>query len=295
MSKLIRKTVSCIFILLTLGLLNTCDDPNNPFSNPFSNNLGTKVVVEPPTIWVTSPDNNSFIKIDGNGYAVITGRATAYIKIQNIEWKVFRNSMYNQPETGWSSEGVDKGGDIKNTEWTLTFDPKIFNEGRDGFVRMQFRVTDSSAYRDSVEYIFIFKSRPTEIIMANPSGKIIIDDEAKGEPSKINWKGEITGQAIDVKGLRPGFPQIQIWPADGSSYGFSYDPNDPDSFEDDSNWGWASLFLPGIGIGEPSVGEDKIDADMGTHFGSYANRYNRRVVITSSFSFRAGGIHNFCS
>jgi hypothetical protein len=300
-SKLIKKTISCVFILLTLSLFITCDDPNNPFSNPFTNNLGEKVVVEPPTIYVTDPSNNSFIKKDDSGFATIYGYAKAYVKVERVEWKVFANKMYDQPETEWSTEGITYNGNTKEWNWIFTFDPDDFNDKRDGYITMQFRVWDSRTPKDSIKYIFKVKTKPSEINMTVPAATVILRDESthddKGvgkspSASKIYWKGDISGQVIDVKGLRPGYPQIQIWPAKTNTTfkttTFTYDPEHPEMFEDDVNWGWASLYLPGVGKGEPGAGgEDNIDIrGSDTFLGTYAARENMRVVNTASFSFR---------
>jgi hypothetical protein len=272
MSKLIKKTISCVFILLTLGLLITCDDPTNPFSNPFSNNLGEKVVVEPPTIYVISPANNSFLVKNTDGTVTVTGYAKAYIKVERVEWKVFENPMYKQEETPWSTEGVvsGEGSSIKEWNWTFTFDPSQFNSGRDGYFNMQFRVWDSAAVKETIKYIFKIKTKPSEINMTNPSAEMIISDEKEGNPSRINHGGEILGQVIDVKGLRPGYPQIQIWPKG----------QDPEALVDDSQWGWASLFLSGY---------DDIEKETATGPagpGKYADRSTMRVVNSASFSVR---------
>jgi len=285
-SKLIKKTISCIFCLLILGLFITCDDPNNPFTN----NMGEKVVVEPPTINIEYPPSGAFLPGDvtdeylpRDGVVRISGTARAYIKIEKIEWKVFANKMYNQKETSWSTAGINlQGGDAKEKRWSFDFDTTNFNGGKDGFIEIQFRVWDTKASADSVKYIYVIKNNPSEIKLAAPAADDIVDPTPADEDvPKINYAGEIRGQVIDQRGLRPGYPQIKIW-----QFG------DPEPDDDDLTKGYATLFLPGIGSDKIPEGEtdpigwDKIDKDMGTHLGDYADRSKMRVVNAAPFSFK---------
>jgi hypothetical protein len=290
-----------LFILLTLGLFITCDDPNNPFANPFTNNLGEKVVVEAPTIVIDNPKSGSFLPgdlpVSSPGVVTIEGTAKAYIKVEKVEWRVFANENYNQSDTGWRTDGLRLGGGVKERKWFLEFDTKKFNGGKDGFLDIQFRVWDTKASAESVKYIYVIKNNPSEIQIASPPAeKIIIDPNEPGfyyDPEnvpKIIWGGEIRGQVIDLRGLRPGFPQIKIW-KDTTGTGIGTD-TEPD---DDGPDGYVSLFLPGIGSNKEyedefgvmvPIGFDKIDEDHGSYYGSYANRSKMRVVNTAPFSFR---------
>jgi hypothetical protein len=268
---------------MTLGILATCDDP----SNPFSNNLGEKVVVEPPTINVTSPDQGGFIR----GTVTITGKAKAYIEVKKIEVHIFANEMFDQQEIPWTNaltwkdengakvtSTIKMGGSLKEKTWSLVFDTTKFNKGNDGFIQMEFRVHDTKAVEPSIKYTYVIKNNPSSIKMANPSEVEILDPNI--EVSRINWGGDIRGQVIDLKGIRPGYPQIQIWPHDDPS---CPNENDPDSLAADPShpeWGWGSLFLTGDGY-------DTIDA-MGADgkLGVYVDRMKMRVVTASPFGFK---------
>ena len=268
--KIILQTVSRVFILMTiLGLFLTCDDGTGPLSS----NMGPKVVVEPPTIHVETPRNKSFI----SGKETITGVAKAYIAVKKIEMKILANPLYGQQEIPWKTiwtPASDKQA-IKNLEWEYEFDTKLYNKGKDGFIQMIFRVFDSTfSPVESITYLYTIKNNPSEIVMAYPGRRDIIN-ATSSTPTKVNYKGEIRGQVIDVKGLKPGYPQIKIWPLDDPRYSDGItEPGD-----DDPDYGYASLFLASC---------DKIDeVDLADQkLGVYADRSKLPVVTNDTFRFK---------
>jgi hypothetical protein len=249
--------------------------------------MGKKVVVEPPTINIDFPVSGSYIStpLNENGeFEPVTfrGTAKAYIKVVKIEVKIFGDEENGQMETDWTTTNIKilPSSDLKNKQWTFDFDPREYNNwdfennrltvARDGPIRMQFRVWDSAAAdandpkkaRESVELVYIIKTRPSVIKMATPSNTDI------GNPSKISdvqWRGEIRGTVIDRRGLRPGYPQIKIWKATDE---------EPD---DDGPNGYGSLYL---------TADDANVLGPDGKFGVYSDRTNVRVVNASSFSFK---------
>jgi hypothetical protein len=270
-------------LFCAIGLFFACDNPagpGNPFrGNPFSNNLGEKVTVEPPTINVTYPVSGSFLV----GTEHFEGTAKAYFEVRKVEVYVFANEANGQSEVPWTDRGITMSGDIKNKTWTMDFNTLNYNSGNDGSIRMKFRVTDTSTTQESVEFIYIIKNKPSEVRITSPDAeKVKSNDQAK-----IRYKGEINGQIIDRRGLKPGYPQIKFWPVgtNPGEYPIGTEPadNDPD-------WGWATLFLPGTG--SASAGYDKpldyggVDSNGDTYYGVYADRKNMPVVRTASFSLK---------
>jgi len=109
----------CIFILPIFVLFLTCNDP----ASPFSNNLGEKVVVEPPTISDIKPVSGDFL----TGEVVFTGTAKAYIEVKKVEVYVYRNDETGQKEIPWTDKGITLVGGLKNKEWSYRFDTEDYN------------------------------------------------------------------------------------------------------------------------------------------------------------------------
>jgi hypothetical protein len=281
MSLLIKQTLFCIFILMTLGLFLTCDDPT---LNPFTNNQGEKVVVEPPTIFDISPVSGSYL----NGVVTFTATAKAYIRVERVEVYVYEDEDNGQREVKWTDSGIQLSGSVRLKQMSYEFDTKEHNNWdfkkkekttpRDGMIRMKFRVFDSAGIDrngkpipekaiESIELIYIIKNNPSVITMAYPNET---DIAKASEPAKVSWNGEIRGQVIDRRGLRPGYPQIKLWP-EGMD---EPDDNHPE-------WGYASLFLTGYDNIEKE-GADETIAPAGPGF--YADRSKMRVVNAASFS-----------
>jgi len=273
MCKLRKLAVSCIFILLATGLFLTCDDP----SNPFSNNLGEKVVVEPPTIDDISPVSGSYLR----DTVVFTANAKAYIKVERVEVYIFEDKINGQKEVKWTSNGITLSGGLKLKKMEFVFDTYAYNNWdftknqettpRDGPIRMMFRIFDTTNKPiESIELIYIIKNNPSVIKMVYPSDTAV---EKSGEPANVAWSGDIRGSITDRRGLRPGFPQIKLWDDDKP------EPNDPK----DPNYGWATLFLTGIDdMEKEGAGENGAPAGRG----KYEDRSKMRVVNAASFSLR---------
>jgi hypothetical protein len=305
MCKLRKLAVFCIFFLLVIGLFLTCEDPND---NPFSPSLGPKVVVEPPTINIDFPvsgayiTSSEFMKNPVTGEIsfepiIFTGRTQAYIKVEKVEVYVFEDKENGQIERKWTDKGIRLTGDLKNKRWTYEFNPNNYNNyiydsktdswtgptvAKDGPVRMLFRVFDSTGNPvESVPLVYIIKNRPSIVRMSSPASSEIENPE---KISDVPYGGDIRGTVIDRRGLRPGYPQIQLWPVARDS-SFQYDPENPDSFVDDERWGWASLFLSNY----DDMQKEGINSEgevIGAGKGVYADRNNMRVVNTSSFTLR---------
>jgi hypothetical protein len=290
MFKLRKLLVSCIFTLLVIGLFLTCDDPNNPFSN----NLGEKVVVEPPTINDISPVSGSYLR----GTVTITGTAKAYIKVEKVEVYIFEDKANGQKEVKWTDSGIRLTGSLKLKEMKYDFDTTKYNGGNDGTIKMMFRIFDSTGKPvESVPLVYIIKNKPSVVKMAAPSDAEIIqlsytpDADKIKELPKVYYGGDLRGSIVDRRGLRPGFPQIKLWP-DGA------EKTDPDRFkkddsgnllvpleplDDDPEYGWASLFLSGYDDMEKE-GADQSVTPAGP--GKYADRSILRVVNATTFNLQ---------
>ena len=97
-SKFLKKTFALSAVIaVVLGFFLSCD-------NPFSNNLGEKVDVEPPTITVTSPAAGAYIK----GVTTFEGRATAYRDLRSIEVRILSSEQGKEDVAlmPWTSVGI---------------------------------------------------------------------------------------------------------------------------------------------------------------------------------------------
>jgi hypothetical protein len=240
-----------------VGFFAACDDPNNPFSN----SLGAKVDIEPPTITVTSPISGYLLQ----GVSRFEGKAKAYRELRTVEIKIHDFDETKDPILDWTETGVqlsrDKDGEGYH-HWYYDLDTKNFFGPAislpDGFVKVQFRARDKNLSADTVELVYIVKNKPSTIKLTAPS-----DDELMaGTLPMILTDGELFGQIIDRRGIKPGYPRIKIWPED------MLEPAG-----DDPNWGWAQLFLSGID-----------DLEVGT--GYYADRTQMPVVRVAEFKLR---------
>ena len=150
--KPVKLAVFCVFILI-MSLFTTCDDTVNPFSS----NLGPKVVVEPPTVNVDFPVSGAFL----SDIVTFTGTAKAYVQVKKVEVYIFENVEYDkdgkkiiiQKEIDWTEKGIVLSGGLKNKTWTYKFDSRLYNSHRDGLIRMKFRVYDTKTFEDSIELI----------------------------------------------------------------------------------------------------------------------------------------------
>jgi hypothetical protein len=223
------------------GGLLSCESPL------FSTDMGGKVDVVPPNVIVVSPASGDFIR----GVAFFQGSATAYRALKRVEYKIFANDATGQTLVDWREvRYVNTGGDPKNRDWYLDLDTSSLNRGNDGSVKMQFRALDSTMSGETVELVYIVKNKPSVITMTTPAD----DFRAANVTARLVAGTDLRGQVTDRRGLKPGFPQIKIWPDD---LGYEPDPNDNYSDVSNVNWGWASLFLPGVG--NDVAGYDDID------------------------------------
>jgi len=272
MLKIYKPVFLCVLIA-ALFILNTCDDSLNPFSN----NLGEKVVVEPPTVSVLDPVSGSYL----NGVVTFNGIAKSYLETRKVEWYVYENEENGQKEILWSDTGIVLKGGVKEKTWTLKFDTSKFNGGKDGSIKMKFRVHDNKSVRESEELVYIIKNYPSEVKMTAPDSTKVIESFSV---SRLGVGTDLLGQVIDRRGLRPGYPQIKFWPAD-------LFPDNKEPGDYDLKWGYASLFLPGIGndaAGYDNMQREGVDANKNpipAGPGTYADRRIMPVVRAAQFSF----------
>jgi hypothetical protein len=243
--------------------------------NPFSANLGGKVDIEAPIVRVFSPVSGGFIR----GVALFEGKATAYRSLKRVEYKIFANDATGQALVDWREVSYGKIANSREREWYLDLDTSRLNRGNDGSIKMQFRAIDDSQSGETVEFVYIVKNKPSVINMTLPSEDL---KNANTTPRLVAGTS-IIGNIIDRKGLKPGFPQIKIWP---DSLGYEPDPNDNYSDVANVNWGWASLYLPGVGNAD--VGYDYLEGPEGGSApqGTYADRTRMGPVRVAQFAFK---------
>jgi len=276
---LLKKTLG--FSAVAVGLFAfvlSCD-------NPFSNNLGSKVDIAPPTIAISSPVSGEYI----SGMTRFTGRAAAYRELLRVEYQIFANETLGQPSVNWTSEGIVLSGDAKNKVWSIDLDTLLLNggaggSGRDGSFKIQFRAIDNNISKDknttpTAELVYIIKNRPSDVKLTAPDSASVENDIT----SRIMTGEAIRGQITDRRGLKPGYPMIKLWPEfdpDNETMLFN-GGNEPD--DDDENWGWVSMFLPGT-VDAAGISDDPEGGPE--RKGTYANRNTIVVKRAVQFSFK---------
>jgi len=258
--------VFSVFAAGILALFLSCD-------NPFSNNLGAKVDVEYPTIMVYGgrvtvngvekdfPLPGGFVQ----GLASFSGLARAYREVRRVEVRILDPSDEKElpPLLPWTDitklppHTMTTGtlsGSAKEKTWTFSLDTQSFpNQTRhgldDGFLKMQFRSFDPNLESEITTMVYVIKNASSIVKVTSPA--------------EIPTNTEILGNVIDRRGIKPGYPQIKIWPEGMSEPG-----------GDDPNWGWTALFLSGI----DNVEEAAYAADP--------PRTGRAVARSANFAFR---------
>ncbi|MCL2762816.1 MAG: hypothetical protein FWD36_06385, partial [Treponema sp.] len=210
-----------ITTLVILGLYGSCQ-------NPFSNNLGSKVDVEPPTIRVESPKTGALL----GGSVRFEGVATAYRDLRSVEVRIF----YPDPEEGgdpwtgpaldWTSAGVTLIGSATEKNWIFDLDTSGLPEGT---LRIRFRARDPSLTTETSELIYNVKNGASTVKLMVPDQESL-DDPAKTPQLRVG--SELRGQVIDRRGIKPEYPKIKIWLA-----------SDTEPMQETD---WEQLFLSGI-------------------------------------------------
>jgi hypothetical protein len=285
-SKCLKNVLAGLVIAGLSGWMISCPDGFNPFSN----NLGEKVDVEPPVVKDITPVSGALLKDE----VTFTGQATAYRELKSVEVKIFNpedKTKFLGPRE-WTPVDTITGSDSKQKTWTFTlktmdeetreyynYTDSAGNERsglEDGFLRIQFRASDPNFTGDkaskTVELVYIIKNGPSVIKMTMPSSNDLVDKDGIPYITTKDWEGkerrslepngEILGNIIDRRGIKPDYPRIKFWPA-----------NIPEPADEDTNWGWAVLFLRGID-----------NYDEGVDF--YRDRTTRPVENVGNFAFK---------
>jgi hypothetical protein len=202
----VRKNLSvAIFAGLVFGLLSSCE-------NPFDKGLGDKVNITPPVIQITSPAPGSYIQ----DITRMEGTAADDRGVTRIEIGVFNTIEDDGPET-WSSEGFEYDG----ANWSYNFDTSLWNNGRDGTIKLQFR-----AFDDGDEPV---ATAPLVYVIKNSLPELTLTTPAPGRVTLVTGT-TIRGQVRDRRGIRPGYPKIKFWAANVAEPGEE---------------GWVSVEIPG--------------------------------------------------
>jgi hypothetical protein len=260
MRSLKKTIIFSVVAVLCYGLIVSCE-------NPFSNNLGSKVDIEPPTITVTSPVSGDLI----HGITRFSGSATAYRALNNVEVIIYNNNGI--PLRNWTNLGVQViGDDPKSKIWYYDVDTRLFP---DGFLKFQFRASDVNLAGTTVMLTYIVKNKPSTIQVSEPSDT----DLRENRLPEIFTDKEILGQVIDRRGIKPGYPRIKIWPANESEPGAE---------------SWVTMFISNK-FTDPVTGKEisddlNKDRDGGTDktkdWGYYVDRTKQPVIRVANFFFR---------
>ena len=235
---------SLVFAIAILGLFGSCN-------NPFVKDLGEKVVIGDARIFNVSPVAASFL----HRQEVIIGEAWAHRDLHRVEVRIvgdrFAEKGIRVPEPDeWIDITVPGlGGKITktfvpgegiNARWSFTLDTLNFLGGNvalpDGRIRIQFRAVDNVGPSEVIETVYTVKNEPSAISFSFPRDDRILEVNDKG-PALIPSGLEIRGDVVDLLGLAPGYPKIQIWPEEVGQ------PDGIDWNADHEDYGWVSMFL----------------------------------------------------
>jgi len=281
-SLLFASFVSAVVIL---GLFSAC-------RNPFSSDMGDKITVGRPTISNITPSSGDLL----TGRERFEGQAWAHRELRRVEVRIGatttgeRFNDAGNPILDWTDISL-LNGRISRTSvtypavgiegaWHFYLDtlglPETATARRttmdDGRVMMRFRVWDNLGHIESDELSYNVKNLPSQITMAFPSDERVIE-ATEGHVGRIASGASIQGRITDLRGLAPGYPKIQIWPADRAEV-----TANPSGFEDDERYGLVSMFLTTLVPSGSSVNDD-IEA------GVYASRDGETVNV-ANFQFR---------
>ena len=281
LSRCLKKTL--VFSVITAGMILfilSCE-------NPFSNNLGAKVDVEPPTVTIETPNVGSLLK----GHVRFTGSATAFRELKSVEVSILNAKSEEEAENpslppilDWTPIPIEGG--TKEKSWIFDLDTVNFTytdeNGEvqtglpDDFLHLKFRANDSSTNwkgkNETVALVYIVKNKPSTIKTTAPSSELLVNSVSS--PPKIGTATEILGSVVDRRGIKPGYPQIKFWPESPNAVTGKpvvLDPATNEPYDDDPNWGWAILPLSGLDDDERN---------------DYRDRANMRVVNAGNFAFR---------
>ena len=271
LSKIMKKTF--VFSIITIGILGfflSCE-------NPFTNNMGAKVVRALPTITVASPIPGEFIE----GEVTFSGEATADRSIHSVEVRIFPQpqilpdgTTYDfAPAANWTTDGVVFTSGGTKTEWSYTLNTLTFGSTTsmpgfaDGMLKIQFRTRDNvDNYGTSNENVYVIKNFGPEIRLTFPN----VNAPPSSSPRLITGS-YLRGQVIDARGLHPDYPQIKIW-----------DAGDPEPGEE----GWARLFLTGYDDPVGSRAGRRGAGDTTELEGYYSDERSGTRLLAAQFVFK---------
>jgi hypothetical protein len=254
----LKKTL--VFSVLAAGVFIfalSCDSPLNPFAT----NLGAKVPIEPPVVTVTSPGTGEFLKGDT---VIITGETTAYRQLRDVKVRAIPDSgtfIPNFRSVTSFSGSTWTGSDQKRT-FSFVFDSTGLE---DGPLKVQFQVSDAEFPAvNGTEYQYIVKNKPSVIKITNPN---TVQEKYPSEIADILQGQTLMVDITDVRGIKPGYPQIQIW-------------KDTDTEPNVNTGNWYRMFISGWD-----------NTDSWIYRGDNRNTFDAETKITAMFklgNFTAG-------
>jgi hypothetical protein len=178
------------FLIFHFSLLISCE-------SPFVAGLGPKADIRPPTIVLTSPEVDSFIRgtVTFTGYAEDDYRLdSVYIKISNYP------DLPGNPWPDWTKVDVlkkQKSGE--KYDWSATVDTVGFNPSSpvfpDGDFKIQLKAVDAARKQtETGDIMFHLKNMPPAVVLTLPSvTEGSKDGNVGGQKLNYGWAGDFPG------------------------------------------------------------------------------------------------------
>jgi hypothetical protein len=214
-----KKILLCAFLCV---LASACEQP-------FQSGLGKKVDIVPPKFTSgISPAPGSYL----SGVVTFSGTVWDDMEVVRVEVLLENNK--------WRNAALDKSAG-KFTFNLDTTDPQY----GDGPLSIVFRVTDNSGKSAETSVLsYTVKNLPPQVEMTIPTIKGDDFDrpdlKTRLENMPVYQGFDLMGLAADAQGIRQGYPQIMLWPANYANVDSRGIP-----FESDRQYGvWRSLVVP---------------------------------------------------
>ena len=227
--------------------------------NPFTNNMGAKVDIAAPIVIPEDPLPKEMTFLKGN-HVVFMGTASAYRDIRSVEVKV-HTLQKNGASMDWTTVGDFSKESDTTARWSYAVDTTRYNDG--AFV-IQFRGRDPNLSGQTGLMTYMIKNHAPNVTLAAPPPNYT---NSPTSPGSLRIESSIRGSIDDVRGIKPGYPQIKIWQG-------STEPAD-----EDTDYGYATLFLVGIDKYNEKDTNDKWLEPI------YANRQERPRITYARFEF----------
>jgi hypothetical protein len=196
---------AAVYALVVMGLALSCE-------NPFRAGLGGQVDIKSPTIQLTSPVVGDYLQ----GITVFSGTAEDDMEVASLWFKV--------EDRDWARiDDYDSAGKV----WNYPLDTTRFPEGD---IKVRLKVYDGeNRVFETLDMAFKVKNGRPSVEIFIPMIKIFDSENPLPDvfnPSNGNLNaptdtiryadtgGDLKGQAVDLRGIADGYPQIKFWSID---------------------------------------------------------------------------------